>query len=408
MLNTPDSVKCFVPGSVPVSPTAHGNLDGIRIALKDVFAVEEHISSFGHLRWRDTHGPAKENAIAVDRLLGSGAEVVGLTKLDQLAYSLIGNVGEGDWPLNTFDRNSYCGGSSSGSASAVAAGLADLGIGTDTAGSIRVPAAACGLFAIRTTHGLIDLAGVIPLADSFDVVGILAQQVSLLMRTVEVLASSVPAPKRFHRVLVPEGIADQVQPATVAAMAATASRISGACDLEIGQVDVSSLISSQVGDLFTRIQGREIWENHGEWVSDNLEYLAPDVQERLRRAAKFHKDPDSVKEADALAKASYVNSLNEVVGDQDVLLLPVVPREGPKLAWNDEELLNFRVQCFRLTGPSSLTSAPQVVFPTGVLGLGRFSLGLLGRKGSDLSLLSLVAELCGESDEATARGNGRT
>ena len=132
-------MKCFVPTTKVVESFEDGKLANVRVALKDLFAVEAHTSSFGHPRWRETHQAASETASVVQRMLSAGASVVGLTKMDQLAYSLIGNVGEGEPPINSFDPECYCGGSSSGSASAVAGNLADLGVGTDTAGSIRVP-----------------------------------------------------------------------------------------------------------------------------------------------------------------------------------------------------------------------------------------------------------------------------
>ena len=136
-----------------------------------MIAIEGHVASFGLARWRDTHGPDTLTAPVVEALLAAGASVTGLAKLDQLAWSVVGNAGEGTAPRNPLYPDRFTGGSSSGPAAAVAAGLADVGIGTDTGGSIRVPAAACGLFGLRTTHGLISGAGVLPLALSFDVVG---------------------------------------------------------------------------------------------------------------------------------------------------------------------------------------------------------------------------------------------
>ena len=169
--------------------TGPGPLDGVTVAVKDMFAVAGHVSSFGHPRWRATHPPSAETAPAVSRLLAAGASVAGLAKLDQLAYSLIGNAGEGTAPLNSRYPGRFTGGSSSGPAAAVAAGLAGLGLGTDTAGSIRVPAASCGLFGFRPSHGLVGAGGVLPLAPSFDVVGILARSAAMLGPALEVLAS---------------------------------------------------------------------------------------------------------------------------------------------------------------------------------------------------------------------------
>ena len=138
-----------------------------------MFFIEGHVSSYGHPRWRETHSPSDRTAPVVSRLLNAGASIAGLAKLDQIAWSIIGNASEGIPPLNPAYPDRFTGGSSSGPASAVACGLADVGIGTDTGGSIRVPAAACGLFGLRPTHGRISTDGVLPLAPAFDTVGIL-------------------------------------------------------------------------------------------------------------------------------------------------------------------------------------------------------------------------------------------
>ena len=181
---------CWVPDSVSLRATSPGPLDNVTVPVKDMTSVAGHVSSFGHPRWRATHGPGEENAPVLSGLLAAGASVAGLAKLDQLAYSLIGNAGEGAAPLNSRYPSRFTGGSSSGPAAAVAAGLTEAGLGTDTAGSIRVPAAACGLFGFRPTHGLVSTRGVLPLAPSFDVVGVLARRAAPLGQVMEVLLAS--------------------------------------------------------------------------------------------------------------------------------------------------------------------------------------------------------------------------
>lgn len=207
MRRTPEALGCFVSTSVSLEGTGSGLLSGKTFACKDLFAIAGHVSSFGHPRWRDTHPESGSTAPVVENLLEAGATMVGLAKLDQLAYSLIGDAGEGKAPINSLYPGRFTGGSSSGSASAVAGGLCDFGIGTDTAGSIRVPAASCGLFSIRPTHGVIDLAGVLPLAPSFDVVGLLARDVAVLRDTFQAaLGKTASSSSPVRRVILP-GIA---------------------------------------------------------------------------------------------------------------------------------------------------------------------------------------------------------
>ena len=294
-------VHCWVPGSVSLPATGHGPLDNVTLAVKDMISVAGHVSSFGHPRWRATHSPRGETAPALSRLLAAGASVTGLAKLDQLAYSLIGNVGEGVAPLNSLYPGRFTGGSSSGPAAAVAAGLTEAGLGTDTAGSIRVPAAACGLFGFRPTHGLVSTRGVLPLAPSFDVVGVLARRAALLGQVMEVLLASseaAPGPMRIRTVCVPSDCLARVSPELSAAVQGHRPG-HRATPAAVPSRNVRSVLSpnEEVADLFARIQGREVWPAHGSWLSGNSQFLAPDVQSRVERAEALSRaGPDQADE----------------------------------------------------------------------------------------------------------------
>ena len=133
-LMEPEHVHCWVRDSISVPATGSGPLDGQTMAVKDMFAVRDWVSSFGLGRWRETHGPSEATAPVIAALLASGASIAGLAKMDQIAWSIVGNVAEGTAPLNSVYPDRFTCGSSSGPASAVAAGLADFGIGSDTGG----------------------------------------------------------------------------------------------------------------------------------------------------------------------------------------------------------------------------------------------------------------------------------
>jgi amidase len=184
----PQPADCWAPGSLRIPAVGSGPLSGVTLAVKDMFAIEGHVSSFGLARWRETHSPSRYTAPALARLLAAGASVAGLAKLDQLAWSIVGNAGEGVAPLNSAYPDRFTCGSSSGPAAAVAAGLADVGLGTDTGGSVRAPAAACGLYGLRPTHGLVSAEGVLPLAPSFDTVGVMARDLASLGPVLAVIA----------------------------------------------------------------------------------------------------------------------------------------------------------------------------------------------------------------------------
>ena len=167
----------FVPWASDLSlpPTGSGVLDGQRLAVKDVFDLGGWPTGGGNPSWLSEHPSATADASAVAILRAAGATVVGKTHTDELAYSLAGsNFHYGDLD-NPRVPGSTPGGSSSGSAVAVASGLADIALGTDTAGSVRVPAAWCGLYGLRPTWARVSVAGAMALGPTHDTVGFMAR-----------------------------------------------------------------------------------------------------------------------------------------------------------------------------------------------------------------------------------------
>src|SRR5215218_5951479 len=176
----------FIEG-VEVDPTRSGLLDGLSFAVKDLIDIGGYKTGCGNPSWGDTHPPASMNAVCVEQLLDAGARCVGKTVSDELAFSLLGENHFYGTPLNPKAPERVPGGSSSGSASAVARGLVDFGLGTDTGGSVRVPANNCGVWGMRPSHGFISVAGVNPFAPTFDTVGILASSAEALVDAASVL-----------------------------------------------------------------------------------------------------------------------------------------------------------------------------------------------------------------------------
>ncbi len=391
-------VACWVPDSVSLQATGHGPLDGVTVAVKDMISVAGHVSSFGHPRWRAAHAPGDETAPVLSSLLAAGASVPGLAKLDQLAYSLIGNAGEGVAPLNSQYPGRFTGGSSSGPASAVAAGLARAGLGTDTAGSIRVPAAACGLFGFRPTHGLVSTAGVLPLAPSFDVVGVMTRRAALLGQIMEILLASsgaAPGVMATRTVCVPSDCLAAVSPELSATVEGTARAIAGASGSAVSECSLRPFINEEVADLFARIQGREVWQAHGSWLRGNRQFLAPDVQSRVERAeALSAAGPDL---ADEQAWRSYPPRLGAVLPADSVAVLPVIADLPPLRSAGPEELAAFRAGALRFTAPASLAGRPELVVPVHHRPSGqRFGVGILGPESGDLALLRIARLICPE------------
>ena len=181
MVALDDTVGAFVPGPrLERRPLGSGRLSGLGFAVKDLFDVAGSITTYGNPDWASTHAAASATAPVVTALLQAGARLVGKTKTVELAYGLTGeNVWQGT-PVNPRAPDRFPGGSSCGSAAAVAAGLVDFALGSDTGGSVRIPASYCGLFGIRPSHGAVSLAGACPLAPSFDTCGWFTRSAALL------------------------------------------------------------------------------------------------------------------------------------------------------------------------------------------------------------------------------------
>ena len=168
-------------------PTRSGPLDGLTFAVKDLIDVAGHRTGCGNPTWLATHPPATVSAICVEQLLAAGARCEGKTITDEIAFSLLGENHHYGTPLNPAAPDRVPGGSSSGSASAVACGLVDFALGTDTGGSVRIPASNCGIWGLRPSHGFISVAGVMPLAPTLDTVGVFARDINVLERAAAVL-----------------------------------------------------------------------------------------------------------------------------------------------------------------------------------------------------------------------------
>jgi amidase len=389
--------------TVSLPASGAGVLSGSSFVAKDLFAVAGHTASFGHPRWRDSHERSEVTAPVLQRLTRAGAGMLGLTKLDQLAYSLIGNVGEGRPPLNSLYPDRFTGGSSSGAASAVAGGVCDFGLGSDTAGSIRVPAASCGLFAIRPTHGALDSAGALPLAPSFDVVGLLASEPQVLRDAFWAASShGVRRSAPLERVLLADDCLEQLDGDVADVIVEAATVMREQVGVQIGQTRFARFTDEAAADLFARLQAREIWSTHGDWIRKNREFLATDVQARLERAEQLSQASEEERARDAQAWARYRREHDELMGGGSAILLPVMPGLPPARSASQEELRSFRLGALRWTAPSSLTGSAQVLAPVthGASGL-TYGVGLLGARGADGALLDALCTAFGGGPLAT-------
>jgi amidase len=335
--------------------------------------------------------------------LRAGARLLGKTRTDELAYSLEGrNFHEGA-PLNPAAPERLTGGSSSGAASAVAAGAVDFAVASDTAGSVRVPAAWCGLYGIRPTHGRVPVAGLMPLAPSFDSVGWLARSSSLLRSVGEVLLpdsaplrgadppeGAVAPPSRCTLVWDPslDNFAPSLETAALRqAMQRCAAPLQGVRELSLG-IDLAGAT-----ECLRVLQGHEAWRTHGAWIESQNPTFGPAVAQRFAVARAL--SADQVERA-ARERADIIARMDAVLPAGLILCLPTVPGPAPQRDATADQLQLQRTQLLPLTVLASLTGRPQITLPLLQVDGAPVGVSLLGWRDGDATLLR-IAELVAPS-----------
>ncbi|MFC9894763.1 amidase family protein [Nocardia sp. NPDC127579] len=360
-------------GAPLVAGSGGGVLRGHTVAVKDLYAVAGFAVEAGVPGYAGA--PETEHAAAVAALLAAGADLTGIARTDEFAYSITGGNGATGMPVNPAAPDRIPGGSTSGPAVAVASGQVSVGLGTDTAGSIRVPAAYQGLWGIRTTHGRIDTRGLLALAQSFDSVGWLTRDPETLAAVGDVLlpedVTSGPA-----RVSIAPGLCaladpDQAAPALAAAAALDAERL----DLD---ADLDSWFAA-----FRTVQAHEAWGNHGPWITAHPDALSAEVAQRFAYAATVTTAAATIARA-LLATAA--TTLRSALRGR-ILLLPTVARAPSHRRAAPAVLEADRAHTLRLTCLAALAGLPAVTLPAHRAGHPPAGLCLLGAPGTDRSLI---------------------
>ena len=370
---------------------AAGPLAGLRFAAKDLFDVAGQVTGCGNPDWLRTHAPAAATAPAVARLVEAGATLVGKTVTDELAFSLNGQNFHYGTPVNVNAPGRIPGGSSSGSAAAVAGGLVDFALGTDTGGSVRTPAALCGIYGIRPTHGRVPISGVASLAPSFDTVGWFARDAAILARVGAVLLGEDTVARPLCRpLLAADGFA-LADPAVDRALKPALA----AAEAILGRAE-SVRVSGEERELrpwmlrFRELQMREIWAELGGWIEATRPRFGPEIAARFEAAKAT---AASAPAGSAERRAAFRTRLDEILGADGVLVLPSVPMIAPKLEATAEDLLGFRDRTISLNCIAGLAGLPQVTIPAGRVQGCPVGLSLVGPRGSDRRLLDLTARL---------------
>lgn len=375
---------------VALKGSGSGPLKGLSFGVKDIYDIAGYRTGFGSPDWLKTHEPAPRTAPVVAALLAAGADMAGKTQTDELTYSLNGENAHYGTPQNVNAPGRIPGGSSSGSAAAVAGGLVDFALGSDTGGSVRAPASFCGVYGIRPTHGRVSLEGACPLAKSFDTAGWFARDAALLERVGRVLLGDAQFPAQGPVLLAEDAFAllDSAARAALQPALARATAVLGAPHT----VTVSAEGLPQWFQAFRILQGAEIHAQLGEWVARVKPKLGPGVKERIEWTATIK--PEEVAQAQAMRDAARAR-MDTLLADNAVLLLPTVPDIAPLLNTPPAQLDDFRAKAMSLLCIAGLAGLPQVTLPLATLNGCPLGLSLVAGRGNDALLLALARRIAG-------------
>jgi aspartyl-tRNA(Asn)/glutamyl-tRNA(Gln) amidotransferase subunit A len=342
----------------PLPHAADGPLAGVRVGLKDSIDTAGVRTTCGSAYFADRVPDA--DAEVVTRLAAAGAQMVAKLNLSEFAVGLTSQNSAAGPCRNPWALDRIPGGSSGGSAAAVAAGLVDVALGTDTGGSVRVPAAACGVTGLRPGISVVPDAGTFPVCELVDTVGPIARDVGLVARTFAVLAGREvrdPQPAPPRRIGLPTLWFDDLDPG-VAAVTAAAAQVFGDAGVELLPVDVPGIGSAQ--DVLYTLIYSGMADLHAERLA-RPGLFQPDTLARVRVGTGVSEG----ERAEALeARAEFQRDLEEVFTRVDVLLTPALPVDVPR-ARTDDDVLTLTRRLAQLSAPWSLHAGPTLALPAG-------------------------------------------
>ncbi|MBQ0826012.1 amidase [Streptomyces sp. RG38] len=362
-------------------------MSGSRVAVKDLFAVAGHAIGAGNPAWLREAPVESAHAAAVQALLRAGADVTGIARTDELAYGLSGLNTHYGMPPNPAAPGRVPGGSSSGSASAVALGLADIGLGTDTAGSVRVPTSYCGLYSLRPTHGLVPDTGQIGLAPSFDTVSWLTRTPRLLSRVSDVLLPRRTA-QPIEQLLLATDLFDLADPALRTPLKDAAHAWADRLGVPLrGRSSTCAAHLEEWAQALGVLQAVEMWRLHGSWLRANREAVSPLVADAI--AAGEDMPADYLAWArDTVGRAR--GALAELIPPGTALVQPATPTAAPPPGPAVTGMA-LRTATVHLICAASVAGLPVLTLP-GVRGpAGPVGLSLVAASGSDRALTAALA-----------------
>lgn len=386
-----DDIRAFVPGiDVHLAGAAYGPLAGLTFAAKDLFDVAGYPTGGGNHDWAAYNPVPTRHAWAVQTLLDAGATLVGKTVTDEVSLGILGENPFDGTPVNAAAPDRVPGGSSSGSAAAVAAGLVDTAIGTDTGGSVRVPASFCGLYGIRPTHGRLNVRGMLPQAPSSDTTGWFARDAETFTRVSAVMLGEEPAnaalPNRLLVAVDAFGFAGEAVKMALDPLLKKLANLIGGTREEI----LAPMGLSVWGRAQRTLQPYEAWLTFKDWLDARNPRLAFSVARGLVMGSMI---PEADRQWADLMRQEARARLTYLLPPGTILAMPTTPFPAPKrgLPLAEQNPLRDRILC--LCAHGGLTGVPQVSIPGAMIDGAPIGLSIVGDHGTDATLVAVAEAL---------------
>ena len=385
-----DEIGAFVPGPrVRIEGRAGGPLAGLTFAVKDLFDVAGVPTGGGNHDWPTGRPVPTRHAWAVQTLLDAGATLVGKTITDEVSLGILGENAFDGTPRNVRAPGRVPGGSSSGSAAAVAAGLCDTALGTDTGGSVRVPSSFCGLYGIRPTHGRIDTTGMMPQAPTSDTTGWFARDAGTFARVSEVmLGEEMPRalPGKLVVAVDTFGFADSTVAQALRPMVARLATLIGHSREDIMAPQGLSVWARAQRSL----QPVEAYNTFKPWLDARNPRFAFSVAKNLVMGSMI---PESERTWANLMRQEARSRMAYLLPEGTILCLPTTPFPAPPVGQPLSVLdpLRDRITC--LCAQGGLAGHPQVNIPGAAVDGLPVGLSIIGPRGSDASLVAVAHAL---------------
>lgn len=386
-----DRVGAWVPhGRFVIEGQSGGPLAGLRFGAKDIFDVAGHATGAGNPSWLATHPVPSAHSRLVAQCLDAGATLMGKLLTDELAYSLHGDNAHYGAPINAAAPERVTGGSSSGSAAAVAARLLDFALGTDTGGSTRVPASYCGLWGLRTTHGLVSTAGLVPLHPRFDTATWLARDADTFLRVSDaLLPASGWVPDRLFCLQDAVALADAEFTEPLQQVQRALSTLLGLpCDTLAAAANGDTLHDWRAA--YATAGAYEGWAQHGEWIMAQQPVFGPAIAARWKAASQV---TQAAATAALDAGALIRQRMHTLLGERGLAVLPSAASLAPRRDADPAAVDAVRLRTMAITCIAGLAGLPQVSLPMASVDGMPLGISLLGPAGSDRALVALAVHL---------------